>query len=104
MEIHAIHTPAHTRDFMSYWIPENGILIASESAGCDGGTGDIISKFLVDYDEYLSGIKRFLKLDVKVLCVGPRFIITGDHVKEYLRSSLQHAENFVKMVREIWRY
>lgn len=101
LEIHSIYTPGHTRDFMSYWIPEKRILIASEAAGCDDGSGYIISEFLVDYDEYINGIKRFMEMDVEVLCVGHRYVITGDDVRSYLLSSLQHAKDFVEMVINI---
>ncbi|MBW2283712.1 MAG: MBL fold metallo-hydrolase [Deltaproteobacteria bacterium] len=48
LEIEAISTPGHTRDFMSYWVPGKRILVASEAAGCDDGAGRVWAEFLTD--------------------------------------------------------
>ena len=55
VSVRALTTPGHTRDFLSYYIPERRILIASEAAGCADMTGQVMAEFLVDYESYLAG-------------------------------------------------
>ena len=98
--VQALHTPGHTRDFMSYWLPEKKILIASEAVGCDFGDGRIETEFLVDYGTYRSSMKRLALLEAEVLCMGHRLVLTGDDVKDHLRRSLAQSADWVVMVRD----
>ena len=82
LSIKAIHTPGHTRDFMSYWVPEKRVLVASEAAGCDDGTGYIETEFLVDYDDYRNSMYGLAELDPQVLCLGHRLVLTDRDAKE----------------------
>jgi glyoxylase-like metal-dependent hydrolase (beta-lactamase superfamily II) len=79
LSVETIYTPGHTWDFLSYWIPEKKILVASEAAGCDG-----ISEFLVDYNAYLDSLKTLSLLDVDILCTGHNLVLTGDDAKKYI--------------------
>ncbi len=95
-DIQVLGTPGHTWDFLSYWIPEMKILVASESAGCDG-----VSEFLVDYDAYRESLEKIMSLDVEVLCTGHNLVLTGVDVRSYLQESLRHAAQYVKMVERL---
>jgi glyoxylase-like metal-dependent hydrolase (beta-lactamase superfamily II) len=98
--VQAIHAPGHTRDFMAYWIPERKILIASEAAGCENGSGDITPEFLIDYRAYRKSLKALSRLDARVLCPGHRIVVTGHDVGVYFRKSLDQASVFVNRVKE----
>ncbi len=87
-------SPGHTRDFTVYWIPERGVLVASEAVGCDG-----VPEFLVDYDIYLSGIETFLVRNWKVLCTGYRFVLTEGDVAMYLREARKSSRGLSKARR-----
>ncbi|MFC1825683.1 MBL fold metallo-hydrolase [Thermodesulfobacteriota bacterium] len=99
--VQALHTPGHTRDFMSYWLPEKKILIASEAVGCDFGNGRIETEFLVDYGTYRSSMKRLARLDADILCLGHRLVLTGEDVKDHMRRSLEQSAEWVAMVKDI---
>lgn len=101
--IHAIHTPGHTWDFTSYWIPERKILIAAEAAGCDDGSGLISAEFLVDYDTYLNSLGYLAQLDLEVLCLGHAVALTGPDARRHLQHSFEHADNYVTMVEGFLR-
>ena len=92
--VHVFSTPGHTRDMMSYYMPEKKILIATEAAGCMGYTGRIITEFLVDYDVYVNSLKRLASLDVEIFCQGHHFVFTGEDVKKHFESSIKAAEDF----------
>jgi len=103
LSVKVIHTPGHTWDFMSYWLPEMKILIASEAVGCDDGQGNIVTEFLVDYDQYRKSLEKLTKLDVEILCPGHKVILTGPDSKDYTRSSLRQAADYVSTVEGFLR-
>jgi glyoxylase-like metal-dependent hydrolase (beta-lactamase superfamily II) len=96
--VETIYTPGHTWDFLSYWIPEKKILVASEAAGCDG-----ISEFLVDYNAYLDSLKTLSLLDVDILCTGHNLVLTGDDAKKYIFQSIDDAKKYITMVEGLLR-
>ncbi len=92
--VQVFETPGHTRDMLSYYIPEKKILVATESTGCRSQTGQIITEFLVDFEKYITSLKRLSCLDIEVLCQGHHFVFTGDDVKRHLDESLKSAQRF----------
>lgn len=101
LSVRVFTTPGHTRDMLSYYIPEKKILIATESVGCLGRNGHIVSEFLVDYDAYINTLKRFFSLDVEIFCQGHHFVFTGKDVQAFFVDSLRSAESFKKHVDEL---
>ncbi|HOV90923.1 MAG TPA: MBL fold metallo-hydrolase [Syntrophorhabdaceae bacterium] len=92
--VQVFETPGHTRDMLSYYIPEKKILIATESTGCRSQTGHIVTEFLVDFEKYITSLKRLSMLDIDVLCQGHHFVFTGDDVRRHLDESLKSAQRF----------
>lgn len=101
--VKAISTPGHTWDFMSYWVPEKKILVASEAVGCDDGSRYIITEFLVDYDAYRSSIEFLAQLDIQILCIGHKLVLTGTDARIHIQSSLDQAAEYVAMVEGFLR-
>jgi len=101
LHVQVLVTPGHTRDMLSYYIPEHRILIATESAGCRSQTGRIVSEFLVDFDAYISSLTRLSALEVDILCQGHHFVYTGHDVREFFDSSLEAAFAFRHHVVEL---
>jgi len=96
--VEVINTPGHTWDFMSYWVPEKNLLIASEAAGCDDGTGYILTEFLVDYNAYVSSLEGLSRLNPDVLCQGHGLVFTGQDTRAHMHRALEHAPRFLAMV------
>lgn len=103
LTVHVFETPGHTRDMLSYYIPEMRILIATEAAGVLDQTNHVIAEFLVDYDMYMTSLRRLAALDVDVLCQGHHFVFTGDDVKQFFERSFEAAELFRSDVQELLR-
>ncbi len=101
LTVRVFSSPGHTRDMLSYYIPEKKILIATETTGNLSHSGRIITEFLVDYDGYLNSVRRLSKLDVEVLCQGHHFIFVGEDVKKFFAQSLAEAEAFGRRVEEL---
>ena len=96
----ALHTPGHTWDLMSYWMPERKILIASEAAGCELG-GRVITEFLVDYDAYRQSLLQLIALEPEILCLAHEMVFTGQDARDYMMRSLEAAEAYVDEVEGI---
>jgi glyoxylase-like metal-dependent hydrolase (beta-lactamase superfamily II) len=94
LHLEVLATPGHTWDFLSYYIPEKKILIASEAAGCADTTGYVVTEFLVDFEVYLKSLKRLAALEAEVLCQGHRLVYTGPDVRSYFDRSIRAALEF----------
>lgn len=93
--VQVVFTPGHTRDQLSYYIPERKILIGTEATGCMDRAGTFIPEFLVDFDQYMASLKRLAALQTEVLCQGHHFVYVGrDEVKAFFDRSIEAAEDF----------
>lgn len=97
--VQVVFTPGHTRDQLSYYIPERRILIGTEATGCMDRAGRFIPEFLVDFDLYMASLERLAALPIEVLCQGHHFVYVGQgEVKTFLDRSIKAAEDFKEMV------
>ena len=102
LTVHVMETPGHTRDHLSYYIPEKRIMIASEASGCLSAAGSIVSEFLTDYDEYFSSLTRLAEIPADVLCQGHRIVFTGaEEVISFFSRSVNEAVRFKNRVYEL---
>lgn len=101
--IEVLATPGHTWDSLSYYLPRQKILFASESAGLIDHTGFMITEFLVDYEAYLDSIRRLSVLDVDILCQGHGSVFTGQEAKTFFGRSLQAAREFKERIEDYLR-
>jgi glyoxylase-like metal-dependent hydrolase (beta-lactamase superfamily II) len=100
--VRVLATSGHTRDHVSYYIPERKILIATEACGCLDRAGQIITEFLVDYDAYLASLERLAALPVEILCQGHHFVFVGVRdVKDFFARSIREAKAFKERVYEL---
>lgn len=101
LEIQIFSAPGHTRDMLSYYVPERGILFATESCGVMDRTGRCIPQFLVDYDLYMESLLRLSSLPVDVLCPGHHFVFEGPDARTFLDKSLQATREFKDRVLKL---
>jgi glyoxylase-like metal-dependent hydrolase (beta-lactamase superfamily II) len=100
--VRVMATPGHTRDMLSYYIPERKILFATETAGCQDITGHILITALADYDAFLSSFARVAALPIEILCQGHRFVWVGvDEVRDFLARSHASAKDFREKVEQM---
>ncbi len=93
--IEVLKTPGHTRDHLSYFIREKGILIASEASGCLDSSGNVVTEFLADYDAYIASLEHLSTLSAEILCQGHRLVFVGkEEVRSFLSRSLDEARRF----------
>jgi 2-aminobenzoylacetyl-CoA thioesterase len=103
ISVQALSVPGHTRDFTSYWIAAKKILIASEAAGCDDGTGYVQPEFLVDYEGYMNHLSRLARLDADILCPGHQVVLSYEDARLHMRRSAEDARRYVSRVQALLR-
>jgi len=102
LTIEVIASPGHTRDMLSYYVPEKKILIATEACGCMDRAGTIITEFLSDYNSYMDSLRRLANLDAEILCQGHHFVYAGaGEVRNFFSRSIKEACNFKDRVFEL---
>ena len=103
LHIQVLETPGHTWDFLSYYVPEKRILVASEAGGCALSSGYISIDCLTDFDTYWRSLKRLAAMKADILCQGHRFVYEGEDVSRFLQRSMETALQFKAMVADLWR-
>jgi glyoxylase-like metal-dependent hydrolase (beta-lactamase superfamily II) len=98
LTVQVIETPGHTRDSMSYFIPQKKVLLCSEAAGIPDATGYVVSEALVDYDLYYESMRRLSGLDYDILCLGHRQALNGRDAEDYFRRAMSDCRKFLNLV------
>lgn len=99
LTVQAFHTPGHTRDHVSFYIPERKTLFGGEAAGCLEPGGDISVEFLIDYDVYLKSLRRLMTIPAEIYCLSHHYVLVGKKtVRDFLRRSLEATERFCERI------
>jgi glyoxylase-like metal-dependent hydrolase (beta-lactamase superfamily II) len=101
LSVRVIKTPGHTRDMLSFYIPEQKILIPSESIGVPGMGEYIFSEFLTDYHVYLDSLKKLAEYDVEILVLAHGAYYTGEDAKSYIPRAIEHTKSFRKKIEKL---
>lgn len=99
--IEVVNTPGHTWDFISYWLPDKRVLIASEAVGCYENDTFIQPEFLVSFDAYLKSLNSLAALDPQVLCAGHHAVFTGLNGPEHIQASIEAAHAYRILVEQL---
>ena len=92
--VRIIATPGHTRDALSFYIPDRKILIASEAVGAFDRNFRIQPEFLSSYDDYLASLEKLAALDVQILLMGHAYVLTGKEARGYIIKSIKATSGF----------
>jgi len=98
LTVQAIETPGHTRDCLSYFIPQKKVLFCSEAAGIPDAAGHIVCEALVDFDQYYESLTKLSAIQFDVLCLGHRQALNGREARQYIRKSMADCRQFLNLV------
>jgi len=98
LTIEVLETPGHTRDCLSYFIPQKKVLFCSEAAGIPDETGYIVSEALVGFDQYYESMGRLSEVEYEVLCLGHRQALNGQDANKYFQKSMTQWRDFLNLV------
>lgn len=92
VEMRFLASDGHVPDGLMAWLPGEGALLASDSAGfLDGGRPGFPLCF-VSWDQYMATLSIAAALEPAVLGLGHQEEISGPAVEEYLAATAQHLE------------
>lgn len=94
LSVKIIKTPGHTRDMVSFYIPEQKILIPSESVGVPGMGDYIFSEFLIDYNIYMDSLNKLQNIDIDVLIMAHGLYYTGEDAKNFIPRAIKCTRDF----------
>ena len=93
----AVELPGHTKCSVGYYLPENRLLLSSESLGVYCGNGVYLPSFLVGFQMTLDSIHKAGEMDIDSMVIPHYGAISGEEVREYLR----HGEETARKTAEI---
>ena len=99
--VRIIATPGHTRDALSFYIPEWKTLIAGEAVGALDRNFNIQPEFLSSYDDYLASLEKLAALDVQILLMGHSHVLTGEEARGYIPGSIEATSRFKQRVETL---
>ena len=89
-------TPGHTRDCLSYFFPDSGMLVAGEAAGVP--EEDFIhSVFLASYEDYIASIEKLAAINAEALCIAHVGILAG---RAQIARYLEHPARLRKHIAQ----
>ena len=94
-----IETPGHTNDSLSYYIPKIKALIPGESVGVFHNDA-VHPEFSSGYNDYVASLERLAALDVEILPLAHRYVLTGEDAVWYLETSLAATVSFKERIEE----
>ncbi|MBA2879813.1 glyoxylase-like metal-dependent hydrolase (beta-lactamase superfamily II) [Desulfosalsimonas propionicica] len=98
LSLQAFATPGHTRDSMSFYVPEQKILFTGEAAGIMAPDGYIFSEWLTDYTDYMNSLEKLADLEVEILCPGHGFVLTGKDAADYMPRAIESGHRFRELI------
>jgi glyoxylase-like metal-dependent hydrolase (beta-lactamase superfamily II) len=99
--VRILATPGHTRDALSFYIPDWKILIASEAVGAFDRNFRIQPEFLSSYDDYLASLEKLAALDVQILLMGHSYVLTGEEARGYIAKSIKATSGFKERIETL---
>ncbi len=96
-KIQAIATPGHTKDALSFYLPQSKTLIAGETAGSLDRYYNIRPVFLSSYKDYVQSLEKLQGLDGQLLILGHFYSWRGN-IKDFLMKARTATEEFAQRI------
>ncbi len=91
-------TPGHTRDSLSFYIPEMKAVITGEAVGVFDRNFTIHPEFTSSYKDYMNSLNKLAALDIEILMMSHFFTLTGEDARGYIKKSIDKTEVFKERI------
>ena len=88
LSVEVLEMPGHTRDSLSYFIPETELLILNETPGVLFPDGSLYSCYLTGYNDTIKSIEKCRNFDYKFLSLPHRGVVSGKDTENFLDKAL----------------
>lgn len=93
-----VSLPGHTRDSVSYYFPDEKLMLGCETVGLFAKEGIVLPAFLVGYELTMSSIEKCSQYDVDFYMVPHQGMLEGDAVKSFIQASRTSHEASAKLI------
>jgi len=90
--LQVMEAPGHTKCCISFYVPQNKMLIACETLGACSEEHLVAPGFLVSYGMSVNYMKRAIDMDIESLLVPHFGVLRGNSCREFLHRALKSAE------------
>ena len=96
--IRVIATPGHTRDSVSYYIPELKALSTGEPIGVCDRYSSVRPQFLSSYKDYIKSLEKLAGLDLDLIMMSHHCALTGPDAAGYIEKSIKATYAFKERI------
>ncbi len=87
-------SPGHTRDALSFYLPEKKVLIPGEAVGVPDKNHEVIVNFLYSYNDYLASMEKLAGLEIEMILMAHYFFVTGEDARTFIPRSIARTKAF----------
>ncbi|PKN70302.1 MAG: hypothetical protein CVU54_06775 [Deltaproteobacteria bacterium HGW-Deltaproteobacteria-12] len=95
-------TPGHTKDHLSFFIPEEGILFSGEAFGNPiiEKENEVKVEFASSYTDYMKSMEKLMVLlpEVKILALSHLYYYTNDDVPRFAEMALRDSMHYRDLI------
>jgi len=102
VSVHVLKTAGHTKDCISFYVPELHLLIANETLGIPGRGDSIFPSYLVSLNDTLDAISRCKAMAYKHLSVPHKGLIADDLAASYFDRAEKSMHAFRDLILDLY--
>lgn len=101
VHIEVVETPGHTRDHLSYYLPERSMLFPGEALGNPAGDGTTIKvEFVTSYTDYMNSIEKLSELNPDIIAMSHMYVYHGEDARRYMQRTGKATVEYRKLIEE----
>ena len=101
LSLEVFETPGHTRDHLSFFVPEMGLLFPGEALGNPAGDGrEIKVEFVSSYADYISSIEKLAALKPNIIAMSHLYYYTGDDARAHLEKTYRETLAYKALIAQ----
>jgi len=100
LECEVISLPGHTRDSVSYYFPQEKLMLGCETVGLFAKEGLVMPAFLVGYGLTMDSIRKCSAYDIDYYMVPHQGMLSGQEVKTFIKASRASHEQSREIIIE----
>lgn len=98
---HVYETPGHTRDHLSFYLPELSILFPGEALGNPAGDGtEVKVEFVTSYTDYIASIEKLYDLDPDIIAMSHMYVYHGDDARKHMDRTLKATIDYRLLIEK----
>jgi glyoxylase-like metal-dependent hydrolase (beta-lactamase superfamily II) len=99
LSLEVFETPGHTKDHLSFFIPEMGILFPGEALGNPAGDGRQVKvEFVSSYRDYIQSIEKLTALKPCIIAMSHLYYYTDDDAGKFMENTYQETLSYRELI------